>query len=273
MIYNNKQQLLELLKRENLYTEKRLGQNFLFNTQIIDQILQAADILPTDHIVEVGPGLGLLTQELAQRAKKVTTIELDTKLIPYLENTFSAQKNLEILHQDVLDSTPPSTSYKVIANIPYYITSPILSHFLQVTPPSIRPTTIVLLVQLEVAQKICARTGDHGVFSLQTQIYAHPEIIAKVSPTNFFPAPKVDSAILKLTIHPEPLVSDPTLFISLIRKAFSMKRKTLLNSLQGWQNLDRPAITALLEKAGIDSNARPQNLQISDFEKICLAAR
>jgi 16S rRNA (adenine1518-N6/adenine1519-N6)-dimethyltransferase len=274
MLYNNKQQLLELLKRENLYTEKRLGQNFIFNTQIIENILETADLQSDDHIVEVGPGLGILTLELAQRAQKVTTIELDQKLIPYLEKTFTThneRKNIEIIHQDVLKSTPPSSPYKLIANIPYYITSPILSHFLQVYSPSIRPTIIVLLVQLEVAQKICAKTGDHGVLSLQTQIFAQPKIISKVAPENFLPAPKVDSAILKLTIHPEPLVSNPQLFIDLIKKAFSMKRKTLLNSLEGWHGLDRAGISALLEKAGINFMQRPQNLEIADFERICLA--
>jgi len=274
MLYNNKQELLELLRRENLFTEKKLGQNFIFNTQIIEQIVEAADLQPNDDIIEVGPGLGILTLELAKHAQKVTTIELDQKLIPYLEKTFAEhnqQKNIEIIHQNVLDSIPPSTPYKLVANIPYYITSPILSHYLQINSPSIRPTTIVLLVQLEVAQKICAKTGDHGVLSLQTQIFAEPKIIAKVSPTNFVPAPKVDSAILKLTIHPKPLVSNPQLFIDLIKKAFSQKRKTLLNSLQGWKNLDRLAINALLEKAGIDFMVRPQNLEIADFEKICLA--
>lgn len=271
MLYNNKKELLELLNRENLFTEKKLGQNFIFNTQIIENILQAADLQPNDHVVEVGPGLGILTLELAQRAAKVTTIELDRKLIPYLEKTFYAQKNIEIIHQDVLDSTPPTTTYKLIANIPYYITSPILSHFLQVDPPSLRPTTIVLLVQLEVAQKICAKAGDHGVLSLQTQIFAQPKIISKVAPGNFLPAPKVDSAILQLTIHPQPLVGHPQLFIDLIKKAFSMKRKTLLNSLDGWRGLDRAAISTLLEKAQINFMERPQNLEIADFERICLA--
>lgn len=260
-----------MLKRENLFTEKRLGQNFIFNTQIIEQIVEAAEIQASDELVEVGPGLGILTLELAQRAAKVTTIELDAKLIPYLQKTFAPQKNIEIIHQDVLDSTPPSTPYKLIANIPYYITSPILSHFLQVDRPSLRPAAIVLLVQLEVAQKICAKTGDHGVLSLQTQIFAQPKIISKVAPGNFLPAPKVDSAILQLTVHPEPLVSHPQLFIDLIKKAFSMKRKTLLNSLDGWRGLDRAAISALLEKAGINFMERPQNLEIADFERICLA--
>jgi len=271
MLYNNKQELLELLKREALFTEKKFGQNFLFNTHIIDRILEAADLQPTDQVVEVGPGLGILTLELAKRAAQVTTIELDQKLIPYLEKTFDDYQNIKILHQDVLESTPPATPYKLIANIPYYITSPILSHFLQVDPPSARPTSIVLLVQLEVAQKICAKAGDHGVLSLQTQIFAQPKIISKVSPGNFVPAPKVDSAILKLTVHPSPLVSHPQLFIDLIKKAFSQKRKTLLNSLEGWRGLDRTAISELLQKAAINPMERPQNLDIADFERICLA--
>jgi 16S rRNA (adenine1518-N6/adenine1519-N6)-dimethyltransferase len=269
MLYNNRQELLKILQKENLFTEKKFGQNFLFNTQIIEKILEAADLTKDDYVVEVGPGLGILTNELIQRAGKVTTIELDNKLIPYLQRLFSGAKNLEISHQDVLKSTPPGLPYKLIANIPYYITSPILSHFLQVESPSVRPTTIVLLVQLEVAQKICAKTGDHNVLSLQTQIFANPRIIAKVAPGNFVPAPKVDSAILKLEVHPAPLVDNPQLFIKLIQKAFSQKRKTLLNSLEGFQGLSRTQVTSLLQSAGISPQERPQRLSIGQLEDIC----
>lgn len=273
MLYNNRSELVALLQKENLYTEKKLGQNFLFNTAIIDKIIAAANLQNTDQVLEVGPGLGILTLELAKHSQQVTTIELDNKLIPYLEKTFQDQKNIQIIHQDVLKSIPPSKPYKLIANIPYYITSPILSHFLQVSQPSIRPTTIVLLVQLEVAQKICAEPGDHTVISLQTQIFAKPKIMARVAPGNFLPAPNVDSAILKLEVYPEPLVADPQLFITLIKKAFSQKRKTLLNSLNGWQNLDRTEITNLLIKAQINPMERPQKLTIADFERICLAVK
>ena len=198
MLYNNKAELLELLRRENLFTEKKFGQNFIFNTAIIEKIVNAAELTADDRVVEVGPGLGILTGELLSRAAHVTTIELDDKLIPYLHNTFPDNPKLEIVHQDVLQSTLPDTPYKVIANIPYYITSPILSHFLQVKAPSLRPKTIVLLVQLEVAQKVCSQVGDHSVISLQTQIFAKPKIIGRVAPGNFHPAPNVDSAILRL---------------------------------------------------------------------------
>ena len=271
MLYNNRQELLNILQRENLFTEKKLGQNFLFNSEIIRKIIQAADLTNDDEVLEVGPGLGILTNELIQQAKRVTTVELDDKLIPYLEKTFSQANNLHIVHQNVLDFIPPEAPYKLIANIPYYITSPILSHFLQVKTPSLRPTTIVLLVQLEVAQKICAQTGDHNVLSFQTQIFAKPQIVAKVAPGNFVPAPKVDSAILKLDPLPSPLASNPQLFIQIIKKCFSQKRKTMLNSLNSFRNLSKDQLTPLLEQANISPQDRPQNLTIEQMEKLCQA--
>ena len=140
MIYNNLGELINLLKEENLYTEKKFGQNFLINTHIIDIILKAADIKSSDHILEVGPGLGILTEELVKTARQVTTIEMDNKLIPFLNRRLGIHKNLTIINADVLKTACPSAPYKVVANIPYYITSPIITHFLQ-SPPANQPLT------------------------------------------------------------------------------------------------------------------------------------
>lgn len=247
--------------------EKRFGQNFLFNGHVIEKILEAADIKPDDNIVEIGPGLGILTKELVERAGKVITIEKDDKLIPYLEKTFAAYKNLKIWHQDVLKSEPPDSPYKVVANIPYYITSPIISHFLQ-NEQGNRPSVLILLTQLEVAQKICAKEGDHTVLSLQTQLFAKPKLIAQVSPHSFLPAPKVISAILKLETLPEPQIADTTKFIDLIKKAFSQKRKTLSNSLEGLWGHDKKFWSSHLEANGISPMIRPERLNFQEWNAI-----
>jgi 16S rRNA (adenine1518-N6/adenine1519-N6)-dimethyltransferase len=267
MLYNNKSELLTLLKRENLYTEKKLGQNFLFNTQIIEKIIQAADLKPTDTVVEIGPGLGILTMELLNHVKKVIAIEMDDKLIPYLKKTFKNYPNLEIRHQDVLKSQPFEGEYRVVANIPYYITSPIISHFLQ-NQQGNRPSLLVLLTQLEVAQKICVKDGEHSVLSLQTQLFSNPKLIDRVAPGNFLPAPSVDSAILKLETLEAPRLADTEKFLVMIKKAFSQKRKTIANGLNSLYSRDKKTWEELLEKAEISSKARPQTLSFSDWDRL-----
>ncbi len=267
MLYNNLSELLRLLDANNLFTEKRLGQNFLYNPKIIEKILQTAQIAKDDLIVEIGPGLGLLTKELTQTATKVITIEKDPKLIPYLQRLFQDQPNLELVNRDVLAWQPPAQKYKVVANIPYYITSPIINHFLQ-TDQEKRPETLTILTQLEVAQKICARRGDHSVLSLQTQLYADPQLIDQVGPENFYPAPKVKSAILKLTTLAKPRLTNDAVFIDIIKKAFSQKRKTLSNSLQGYRQLSKDAIEQALVSAGLKTSVRPQELDFPDWEKL-----
>lgn len=267
MLYNNKTELINLLKSKNLYTEKKFGQNFLFNTNIIEKIIEAADIKKTDHIVEVGPGLGILSIELAKRAAQVTVIEKDSKLIPHLTETFKAFSNIEIINEDVLKPQPPTKPYKVVANIPYYITSPILTHFLN-RPKAQQPDTMTLMTQLEVAQKICASKGDHSILSLSTQLFALPKIVHQVSPDNFFPAPKVHSAIIKLEIRNTPQIEPPDLFIKLIKKAFSQKRKTLGNSLNSLHGFNKTSIENILAKADLDAKIRPQNLDFDDWNRL-----
>jgi 16S rRNA (adenine1518-N6/adenine1519-N6)-dimethyltransferase len=267
MLYNNQSELLKLLKSQGLYTEKKLGQNFLFNTEVIEKIIAAADIKETDHVVEVGPGLGILTMELLQKAQKVSVIEKDPKLIDYLRKTFKEYSNLEIIHQDVLKTTPPHTEYKVVANIPYYITSPIITHFLN-TDSNNKPSSMTLMTQLEVAQKICAKTGDHSVLSLMTQLFAKPTLVHQVSASDFFPAPKVKSAIIHLETLEKPQIKQNEVFIKLIKKAFNQRRKTLSNSLTGFLGLDKTNVSQTLAKAGIEANVRPQNLEFAQWNTL-----
>jgi len=267
MLYHNLPELIQLLKTNQIYTEKRLGQNFLFNTQIVEKILQAADLSPTDLVVEIGPGLGILTMELLKVAQKVLAIEKDAKLIPYLRKLFSGRENFSLLEQDVLRFSPPAEPYKVVANIPYYITSPIISHFLQ-TEQHRRPRSMILLTQLEVARKICAREGDHSVISLQTQLYAQPKLIAQVAAHNFYPAPKVKSAILKLETLDRPRLDKEKEFLAVIRQVFTHKRKTLVNGLTGLNNLSKTEIISRLGKSGLKTTIRPQELSFADWARL-----
>ncbi len=280
MIYTNKQELLQLLNKHNLYADKSLGQNFLINPEIIKQIIKASEIKPIDNIVEIGPGLGILTNELLKHANKVHAIELDRNIIKYLEKTFSNNPKFELEKGNALKAQLPQEPYKLIANIPYYITSPILSHFLQPsTEPrkagrtstfsrQLRPTLIVLLVQKEVAEKICAKQGDHNVLSLQTQIFGKPEIVANVGANNIYPAPKVESAILKITTYPEPLIKNTHNFIELIKACFSQKRKTIANTIANKTKIPKSEIEEKLITLNINPKERPQNLSIEQWKEL-----
>ncbi len=236
--------------------KKSLGQNFLTHKGTLHKIVQAADLSAKDQIIEIGPGHGVLTHELAQSAQKVTTIELDDRLIPELKEKFADQSNVKILHQDALTFTPPKTPYKLVANIPYYITSPILNHFLREQPHDRRPTHCTLLVQKEVAQKICAKPGNLSVLALQVQLFGTPKIVAKVPPSHFNPAPKVDSAILTIEMHPKPIIPDSDLpkFFELLHAGFAHKRKKLIRNLKFTP-----------EKWPFDENIRAEALTIENW--------
>lgn len=211
--------------------KKSLGQNFLMHRGTLNKILRTANISSKEHVLEIGPGHGVLTEKLLENAKKVTAIELDDRLIPELTEKFTNHKNFTLLHQDALTFTPPKTPYKLVANIPYYITSPIINHFLREQPASNRPKQMTLLVQKEVAKKI---TTGNNVLALQVLPFGTPKLIAKVPPSHFKPAPKVDSAILQITMHAEPLIPDADLpkFFELIHAGFAHKRKKLIRNLE-----------------------------------------
>ncbi len=266
--------------------KKQLGQNFLVNQNIVDRIVETAELggedaaelstekASTDLVVEIGPGLGILTQALARKAHHVRSIELDRDLLPGLQIMASQHPNLEIIHADALKIALPHEPYKVVANIPYYITSPLLNHFLQPktpdekSPAELRPSLLVLMVQKEVAEKVCAKPGDHSVLSLQVQVFGEPKLVMIVGRKNFAPRPKVDSAILKIKVYPKPLIDNTEIFFKLIHAAFSQKRKTLLNSLQHGLQLPKENIVALLAKAGISENERPQKLTMEQWGKM-----
>lgn len=242
--------------------KKHLGQNFLINNDTLDTIIQSADIEPQDTVIEVGPGKGILTAALLKKAAKVISIEKDEDLISHLQQTFKNNDNFELINADVLETIVPTEAYKVVANIPYYITSPILRHFLQSKNP---PQSLTLLVQLEVAEKICAKQGDHSILSLQVQLYGTPTIIAKVPPSHFAPSPKVNSAILHITTFEKTPYADPLKILKLAKLGFSQKRKKLRNTLAKSLQLD---VEKIEQKTGISFNLRPETLSLDDWNRL-----
>ncbi len=272
MIYSNTAELIELLKREHLWAQKKLGQNFLVNPAVLEKIIEAALINDRDLVVEIGPGLGILTEQLSKHARKVIAVELDRNIIPVLKKNLTGVENVEIVHQDALRFPLPDEPYKLVANIPYYITSPILNHFLQPsTPQEQRPEIIVLLVQKEVARKICSKDGDHTLLSLEVQVFGKPSIVCNVGKGSFFPQPNVDSAVLKIEPFPHPRVNNLKLFFRLAKAAFHQRRKTLSNSLRNGLGLTAEQTAELFRISGIASTERPQNISLDEWNALIRA--
>jgi 16S rRNA (adenine1518-N6/adenine1519-N6)-dimethyltransferase len=243
--------------------KKRLGQNFLHDKSVLQKIIEAGEVSKDDLIIEVGAGKGVLTEELVKHAGSVKALEIDDDLIPMLEDKFRNTKNLEIVHEDVLNFTPPSRPYKVIANIPYYITSPIIRHFLHSTPP----TLMILLIQKEVAQKIVSEEGS--VLSLMIKMFADPEIVCTVPKEAFRPQPKVESAVIKLKTLTKPRINiDTESFLKLIKIAFSQPRKTLVNNLSNGLHEPKEEIEKIIEGLGLDKKIRAQKLSFMEWEKL-----
>lgn len=262
-----------VLKRYGLRADKRLGQNFLQDHFALEKIANAAEIQPDDCVLEIGPGLGSLTRYLAVSARQVTAVELDPDLLPPLKAVLTPHPNVRIVHGDILElkiaDLVDQTGYIVAANIPYNITSAIIRHLLESDP---KPRRIVLTVQKEVAERICAAPGDLSLLALSVQVYGKPSIEAKIPAGSFHPAPNVDSAILRIDIYDQPLIPNELLpvFFKLIKAGFSQKRKTLRNSLSSGLHIKPQDTEALLNKAGIDPMRRAETLSIEEWNKLCL---
>src|SRR4030043_801237 len=235
----------KLLKKYNIKPSKRLGQNFLIDESILNKIIEAADLSSNDIVLEIGPGLGVLTVELTKKVGKVIAIEKDEKLARILSNELRIMniKNVEVIQDDILkipDYQLPVTSYKLIANLPYYITSPVIRKFLETKQ---RPELMVLMVQKEVAQRICTKPPDMNLLAVSVQFYAEPKIISYVSKTSFWPQPKVDGAILKISnIKNKKLKIDKNLFFKIVKAGFSQPRKQILNNLSKMLKLDKEKV-------------------------------
>ena len=246
--------------------KKYLGQNFLYDCSVLQRIVQAAQLEPEDFVVEIGPGPGILTEMLAARAAKVLAIELDKNLFEKSKKELSDYNNVELIHADALEYPYRDLpEFKVVANIPYYITTPIIFKLLDTKKNLISMT---LTVQKEVAERIVAKPGgkDYGVLSIMVQYDAKPDLIFVIPKESFRPVPKVDSAVVHMEIlnRPTVYVEDEEMFFRVVKTAFSQRRKMLSNSLK---NL-RGDIKEWLDRAGIDSNRRPETLSIEEFAKL-----
>ncbi len=252
--------------------KKSLGQNFLVDSRVRAKIVDAADISPTDTILEVGPGRGFLTKALAERAGRVVAVELDDGLVPRLQETFTDADNVEIVHGDArtvdIDClVGKATKYKVVANLPYYAATPIVRRFLEAAH---KPTTLVVMVQREVGQEMTAPPGKMGILSVATQVYGSPRIVASVPPKAFRPSPNVTSAVVRIDTYAEPAVAFDSVesFFTLVRAGFSTPRKQLHNSLKNGLDIDAEEIMALLGNAEISPTRRAQTLSIDEWRDL-----
>ncbi|EFO79146.1 dimethyladenosine transferase [Oscillochloris trichoides DG-6] len=271
------QRVRAALRTLDLRPTRGMGQNFLIDQLALDTIVQAAELTPDDLVVEVGPGLGVLTWELVRVARQVVAVELDRRLAARLHEEF-ATAPLRIIQADVL-RTPPAAilddlapPYKLVANLPYAITAPVLRHFLEGQPP---PDVMVVLVQWEVAERICAQPGDLSVLAHAVQIYTQPEIIARVPASSFHPAPAVDSAILRMRRRPQLAVAvdDVAALFRIIKAGFLQPRKQLGNALPGGlaaigSSLPRDEVVAALHSANIDPKRRAETLTLHEWATI-----
>lgn len=259
-----------LLRAHGFAPRKRLGQNFLTDPAVLGRIAAAADLSPGDLVVEVGAGTGTLTRPLAEQAGRVVALELDDGLVGVLREQLAGLANVEIVHGDVLRFSTadlPHHGFKVVGNLPYYITSAVLRHFLENEP---RPSLMVVTVQREVAERLVARPGEMNLLAVSVQFYGRPRIVARIPAGAFYPSPKVDSAVVCVDVGERPEVVLPeglpeAVFFRVARAGFGQKRKTLRNSLRGGLGLPAAQVEAALAEAGIDPRRRAETLSLDEW--------
>ncbi len=257
-----------VLRRHDLKPRKRLGQNFLRDRGVLDAIVKAADLNDRDQVLEIGAGTGVLTRALLERAERVVAIELDDALYSILRNEHARATNLHLWHGNALSFEPAeffTGSYKLMGNIPYYITGPLLRRFLEMEH---KPSLMILMVQWEVAQRIVASPGNLSLLGVSVQFYAAAEIEARVPARAFFPVPKVDSAVLKLVPRTELPTENVAEFFRVVKAGFSMPRKQLTNSLGSGLQLDRAEAANILDDAGIERTRRAETLSIAEWVRL-----
>lgn len=273
---SNPRKTIQVIQKHGFDFQKKFGQNFLIDAHVLDKIIAAARITKEDFVLEIGPGIGTMTQYLAEAAREVTAVEIDRNLIPILEETLAPYDNVTILNQDILKTDIAAMAaernagrpIKVVANLPYYITTPIIMGLFESGVPL---ENVTVMVQKEVAQRMQAGPGtkDYGALSLAVQYYAEPYIAANVPPNCFIPRPNVGSAVIRLTRYPKPpvQVQDEKLMFALIRASFSQRRKTLVNGLKNSPELsyDKEEILAALERTGLPENVRGEALTLEQF--------
>ncbi len=264
-----------ICKRFDIKMSKKLGQNFLIKRGIVDEIVHAAELTPGEPVLEVGPGIGTLTQGLAQSGADVTAIELDRRLLEVLDTTLASYDNVRIVHGDVLKLDVPTIMnhkpFKVVANLPYYITTPIIMSLLESKLPIER---LVVMVQKEVALRMVAKPGtkDYGALSVAVQYYTEPDIVLDVPPKSFLPAPAVTSSVIRCVLRDKPPVDviDEKLFFRVVKAGFAQRRKTFSNTMKT-TGLSKDRIEELLEKANIDGQRRGETFTLQEFADVANA--
>lgn len=272
----NPQNTIEILKKYQFSFQKKFGQNFLIDAHVLDKIIRAADIGKDDMVLEIGPGIGTMTQYLAEAAGKVIAVEIDRNLIPILKDTLNGYENVCVINEDILkldlrklaQEENEGKPVKVVANLPYYITTPIIMGLFEGAVPV---SSITVMVQKEVAERMKSGPGskDYGALSLAVQYYAQAYLVANVPPNCFMPRPKVGSAVIRLTRHEKPAVEveDETLMFDIIRAAFNQRRKTLANGLNNSDRLNysKKTIVDVIERLGKDAGVRGEMLTLKEF--------
>lgn len=275
----NPQNTIEVLQKYNFVFQKKFGQNFLIDTHVLDKIIAAAEITKDDFVLEIGPGIGTMTQYLAEAAREVVAVEIDTKLIPILQDTLKEYDNVTVLNEDILkvdirkiaEEKNGGKPIKVVANLPYYITTPIIMGLFESEVPL---DSITVMVQKEVADRMQVGPGtkDYGALSLAVQYYAEPYIVANVPPNCFIPRPAVGSAVIRLTRYQEkPVkVNDASFMFKIIRASFNQRRKTLQNGLYNSSELRIPKekTVAALEEMGLTPTIRGEKLSLEEFAQL-----
>ena len=268
----------QIIKKYEFNFKKNFGQNFLVDERVLDKIVNAADINENDLVIEVGPGIGTLTQAMAKRAGKVVSVEIDKTLVPILKELLADSDNIEIINEDILKvdineiiARHPGMNVKMAANLPYNITTPIIMGILEKHIPM---ESLTVMIQKEVAYRMNAKpsTKDYGSLSIVTQYYCEPYLVANVPRNCFMPRPNVDSAVIRLTILKEPKihVNDESLLFEFVKAAFSQRRKTLVNCIfnSGIVRLDKEGIGKILNELGYDERVRGESLSLEDYGKL-----
>lgn len=275
----NPKNTIEVLQKYNFNFQKKFGQNFLINTSVLEEIIEAAGVTKDDFVLEIGPGIGTMTQYLCEAAREVVAVEIDSNLIPILKDTLSAYNNVEVLNEDILKVDIQKLAFeknenrpiKVVANLPYYITTPIIMGLFESHVPI---DSITIMVQKEVADRMQEGPGskEYGALSLAVQYYAKPEIVVNVPPSCFMPQPKVGSAVIRLTRHEKPPVEveDEKLMFKIIRASFNQRRKTLANGLNNFPDIHLPkeVIQESILELGVPVTMRGEALSLEQFAKL-----
>ncbi len=262
-----------LLEQWDLRPSKGLGQNFLINPAVLEKIVAAAELTPDDVVLEIGAGLGAMTELLARDAGHVVAVELDQRLIPVLQDVLSGLDNVTLVQGDILALDPVALvggldlQYQVVANLPYYITSAVLRHLLEA---SLKPQRIVITVQREVAERIVAKPGKMSLLAVSVQFYGRPQLLFRIKPGSFYPSPEVESAVVRVDVHEKPIapVEETDAFFRVVRAGFSQRRKQLRNTLSAGLRRAPTEVATKLEKVGVDPRRRAETLGLQEWVRV-----